>query len=115
MPAEIARALVGSDNRLNHAAAIWERPALCTHANSTVFMMGTFVIEVSRRGPPTLEATHEPPKQERGGHRARELRDDESRHVSGTNASERICQRSGERDGRFANDVGAVNRYAAAM
>jgi len=28
VPAEIARALVGSDNRLNHAAAIWDRPAL---------------------------------------------------------------------------------------
>jgi hypothetical protein len=39
MPAEIARAFVGSVNRLNHAAAICERPALWTQAKSTVFMM----------------------------------------------------------------------------
>jgi hypothetical protein len=30
-------ALVGSDNRLNHAAAFWERPALWTRANRTVW------------------------------------------------------------------------------
>ena len=36
VPAEMARALVGSASALNQAAAICERPALCTHANSTV-------------------------------------------------------------------------------
>src|SRR6476660_8397124 len=42
VPPEIARALVGSDNRLNHAAAIWDRPALWTHAKSTVVMARQF-------------------------------------------------------------------------
>ena len=101
VPAEIARALVGSDNRLNHAAAICDRPALWTHAKSTVFMMRTFQIEASttRSADRGSDGTSHR-KQERRGRRAGKLRDDESRHVSRTNASERIRQRASERDGR---------------
>ena len=37
-PAEMALAFEGSARWLNHAAAIWDRPALWTHANRTTFM-----------------------------------------------------------------------------
>src|SRR5687767_8198899 len=49
VPAEIARALAGSASTLNQDAAIWDRPALWTHAKRTVF------IELDPRGvaPPT--------------------------------------------------------------
>jgi hypothetical protein len=49
VPAEMARALVGSANRLNQAAAICDRPALWTQAKRTVFMMPTSLSEASRR------------------------------------------------------------------
>ena len=41
VPAEMRARLVGSARALNQAAAICERPALWTHANSTVFMGGS--------------------------------------------------------------------------
>ena len=34
VPADTARAFAGSASRRNHAAAICERPALCTQANT---------------------------------------------------------------------------------
>ena len=50
VPAEMARATWGSARALNHAAAICERPALWTHANSTVFMilLGRAISELTR-------------------------------------------------------------------
>jgi hypothetical protein len=36
VPAEIARARAGSASALKNAAAICDRPALCTHAKITV-------------------------------------------------------------------------------
>src|ERR1017187_10192843 len=39
VPAEMARAFAGSASWLNKAAAICDRPALCTQANRTVFMI----------------------------------------------------------------------------
>src|SRR5438105_9759674 len=42
VPADIACAAVGSERALNHAAAICERPALCTQAKRTVFIRAHF-------------------------------------------------------------------------
>ena len=39
VPAEIARALVGSASSLKNAAAICERPALCTQAKTIFFIV----------------------------------------------------------------------------
>src|SRR5438552_18406797 len=42
VPAEIACAAFWSESALNHAAAICERPALCTQAKRTVFIRAHF-------------------------------------------------------------------------
>jgi len=42
VPADIACAAVGSERALNHAAAICERPALCTQAKRTAFIRAHF-------------------------------------------------------------------------
>src|SRR5438093_11120973 len=55
VPAETARAFEGSTRRLNHAAAICERPALYTHANKTVVISRHLRRAVPRRVQPFSE------------------------------------------------------------
>ena len=110
VPAEIARAFVGSDNRLNHAAAICDRPALWTHAKSTVFMLRHLGVRNDDALGRSWERRHEPAEQDRRRRGAGELRGDESRHVSRTDAGERVRRARATVTAGFANDVDAVNQ-----
>ena len=105
---------------LKNAAAICERPALWTQAKITVFMRPPATTSreptsdhLRRRCRTARERASE--KSAGRGSRADQLRDDEAGHVGGANAGEGVGRRARQVTAGFANDVEAVNQYAAVM
>jgi len=87
VPAEAARTFAESASVLKKAAAIWERPALWTHAKITCVLHGHVL------APFALEWCQ--PCEERGGRRrANELGADETGDVDGPDAREGVAERS---------------------